>query len=287
MANLTNKAMIVKLHVSAWTAKKFDKTLSREITSAHGAAEEAARVNKNLFPFEAPSYQKIHQIVGEARRAHDYETLPWDDDSGRVLLAANYMTYAEKFRKFKNDFETAVPEFLDDYPTLQEWSHQKLNGIWKAEDFPPLAKLKKKFKFSTEVLPIPDEADFRVAMQLEDLADCKRMIQQEQRSKIAVAMREPYHRLYEVVASMAEKLNDPNATFHKTLVSKVASLTDHVLTALNLDDDQDLMDIGAKIKAGLCQFEPDLLRDNEAIREKVGNRAREVMADLAAYMGGN
>lgn len=285
MSNLTTKAMIVGLSVSQYTAKKFDKKVSKEVAASHNATEKAGRYNKNLFPFEAPSYEAIGTIAGEARRIHNYETLPWNDKGERILLATNHMNYSEKIRVLKAKFESTVPLFIDEYPTLKEWSKQQLNSMYREEDFPTLEKLKKKFSFSTTIMPLPDEADFRVKLQLEELHDVMETCRREVKSRAAEAMREPFRRLYEVVSTMAEKLNDPDATFHKTLVTNVSGITDHVLRALNLDDNEDLKEIGAKIQAGLCGFSPDMLRDNQNVREVVGRRSQEIMEDLRAFMG--
>jgi hypothetical protein len=286
MSNLNTKAMLVDLSISQYHARKFDKKISKAVTDQYGAVEKAARTNKNLFPFEAPSYEAIDTLVGEARRFHNYETLVWNDKGERILLAKNHPKYSGEMRAYKAKFETLVPIFIDDYPTLKEWSKAKLNGMYKEEDFPTIEKLKKKFSFTTSVSPIPDADDFRVLLQADEVLDIREQISKETNDRIAQAMREPYQRLYEVVSKMAEKLNDPDAVFHKTLVSNVRDLCDHTLTALNLTDDPYLEEIGAKISAGLCQFEPDLLRDNKLVRETVGRRSEEIMKDLAAAMGG-
>lgn len=284
MSNLTHKAMIVGLSISTYTARKFDKKVSKEVTDKYGADPKAARTNKNLFPFEAPEYEKPKTVEGAARRTHILETLPWNDKGERILLCTNHMNYCNQMRLHHNEFETALPAFFDIWPDMVERSKRALNGLWKEEDFPSLQKLKQKYSFKMTTMPIPDEQDFRVTLQLEDLFEVRQQCREEVKSRVAEAMREPYRRLYEVVAAMSEKLNDPNGTFHKTLVSNVASVTDHVLKALDLDDD-DLKDMGAKIRAGLCEFDSDVLRDNGRARELVGKRAAEVMKDLAAFMG--
>ena len=48
--SLTNKALLVSLNISVWTARKLSKSESEEVIRRHGAVDGAARVNVALLP---------------------------------------------------------------------------------------------------------------------------------------------------------------------------------------------------------------------------------------------
>lgn len=105
---LSEKAMLVKLSISQWTARKYDRKVSHEVNSQYGANADAGRYNKVLIAQEA--IKKITKVANEARTFHYYQTLSWSDEGYRMLPAANFMDYSTKMREFRSKFETVVNE---------------------------------------------------------------------------------------------------------------------------------------------------------------------------------
>ena len=85
--NLSTKAMLVDLSLRVYTARKFDKKITREVAQRHGTTEKAGNYNKNLLPFDAPSYEAIGAVGGAARGEHYEQTLPYD---GMIFLFTSY-----------------------------------------------------------------------------------------------------------------------------------------------------------------------------------------------------
>ena len=46
---ITERAMLVAVHISVWTAVKHDRKVSRKVADEHGAPETAGRYNKKLL----------------------------------------------------------------------------------------------------------------------------------------------------------------------------------------------------------------------------------------------
>lgn len=76
MNNLTEKAMLVRLSISQWTARKYDKKISREVASLHNTSSDAGRYNKVLIAKQA--IEAIQKIVSESRTYHYINTLAWE-----------------------------------------------------------------------------------------------------------------------------------------------------------------------------------------------------------------
>jgi len=48
--NLNDRALLVQLSISQWTARKFDKRVTRDVASSHGTTIDVGRYNKVLLP---------------------------------------------------------------------------------------------------------------------------------------------------------------------------------------------------------------------------------------------
>lgn len=116
--NLTDRALLVHLNVSQWTARKYDKRASKEVTTAHGAASAAGRFNKSLLPMN-DKLENIHRKTTLIRTKYYESTLPWGIDGTRMLPTANYLSFMSDFRKEKGEWEQLVQEFLDEYDQMK------------------------------------------------------------------------------------------------------------------------------------------------------------------------
>jgi len=73
--NLNDRALLVQLNVSQWTARKYDKSASKEVTTAHGANQAAGRFNKSLLPMN-DKLDNIHKKTTLIRTKYYDNTLP-------------------------------------------------------------------------------------------------------------------------------------------------------------------------------------------------------------------
>jgi hypothetical protein len=81
---IAEKAMLVAVHISVWTATKHDKDVSRKVADQHGAHESAGRYNKKLLQ-QAAKLDALRTLAGQIR-THVYKiTLPWSDEGYRIL----------------------------------------------------------------------------------------------------------------------------------------------------------------------------------------------------------
>src|SRR5512138_3929903 len=131
---LTEKAMLVRLSISQWTARRHDAQATREVIENHKASSDAGRFNKALVDPEA--LRPIQKIANEARTFHYAQTLPWGDDDSRILPAENYLEYTKAVRDLSDRFDQAARGFAGEYPALIERARVALNGLFRAADYP-------------------------------------------------------------------------------------------------------------------------------------------------------
>lgn len=277
---LRDEAMIVRLSISQWTARKFDKAATQRIATEYAVDAEVGRYNKILIAKEA--IQEITQAVSAIRSFHYENTLPWDDGGGRILPSKNFLTYSKDMRKFKQRFDTAVADFLENYDEYREEARRRLNGLFKETDYPRQREIGRKFGFSTDIEPVPSAEDFRVSLQSKDAIRIQNQLEKRVEERVAEATKDLYIRLNEVVEKFADKLADKDAIFRDSLVENVVELI-NLLPKLNVANDSELEKLRKEVQKKLCAFEPDTLRQSDDVRSKAAEDAKAILDKMSGY----
>lgn len=284
---LSRKAVLVAVNISQWTARKLDKQVTEETNRKYNASDDAGRYNKLLIAAE--HLATMNSLVSSARALHYELTRPWADEGPRILPNVLYAKFSEKFRELKRDFDKAADAFARGYPKFVDERKRKINGMFKADDYPDPKEIRSKFKLDMKVLPFPDETDFVADIDDETLADIKAEIKAS--SAIDNAMEATAKQIVEVVGHMAEKLKEykggkkgePRKFFLDSLVENVRELAD-LLPAFNLTEDPKLAKITARISKELCAEDAKELRTNDTARESVQKSADEIVAEVSKFL---
>ena len=279
---LSEKAMLVRLTISQWSARKFDKKVSDKVARDYGASQDAGRYSKVLIAEEA--IKTIAQAANEARTFHYENTLPWRDDGARILPAAQFDRYSKTLREFRSKFDRAVSDFVPRYSDYIEAAKARLNGMFESSDYPPAHEIADRYAFDTAIDPIPDAPDFRVCLQAEDFAAIQASIEARNKVALDAAMRDLWTRLHDTVSKVAERLTDPDAIFRDSLIQNLQELC-KVLPALNLTNDPSLPRLADEVQGKLCRFAPDTLRDHKPTRAQVAEDATAILDAMRSYTG--
>jgi len=279
--------MLCSLSISVWSARKHDPDASEEIAMRHGAQADAGRYHKVLLPKKALA--DLQKIVSDARQVHYFITLPWDDNGYRVLPAAVYMDHTRKMHAPAGRFIVAVDDLSRQFRSLVDQAHTRLGGLFREEDYPLPDELQSKFSFETKVMPLPDAGDFRVALGDEEKQRIKRQITADVEASLKVGSRELWHRLYEAVQHMADRLAAYKVTdegvehpFRDTVVTNLVKLTD-VLPKLNVTNDPELERLSDQVRASLL-VDPKELRQSDSVRSDTAKAAADIASRMAGYM---
>jgi hypothetical protein len=275
---ITEKAMLAAVHISVWTAVKHDKKISNEVAKNHGASQSAGRYNKQLL-MGAEKLEEIRTLAGQIRQHFYRLSLPWSDEGFRLLPAHLYFDLTKAMREFEANFHNSVEDFLAVYPTYIEQVRPSLSGLFRAEDYPSVDKLREKFAVKLEVLPIPSGSDFRVDLSAEEQARVAREIDRGVRESLVRGAEDLWKRLREVVSHMVDRLNEPESRFHSSLVTNVFDLVD-ILPRLNVTDDPDLNRVASQIKDRLCGYSVRNLKKNEVLRAATASEAADIVAAM-------
>jgi hypothetical protein len=279
MSEIHERGMLVALKMSAWTARKYDRKISEQVASDHGAAPEAGRYNKTLLPADAPAYKALQQHISATRAEHYRQTLPWSDEGQRLLPVDNYETYQAKMDAAKSTFNTLLRDFVFDYPSLRESARSTLNGMYRAEDYPNVEDLAGKFAFSVEHSPLPHGNDFRLSLPAAERARLEENVNRRVHDGIDAAMRDAWERLHQAVSHIQERLSTPGAIFRDSLIDNTRELCD-VLRRLNLTNDPQLEEIRQQTEFELTRFSPDELRSDDRARMATATAAGQIAAAI-------
>jgi hypothetical protein len=277
---LHDEAMIVRLSISQWTARKFDRRVSQKVAQDYEVDTEVGRYNKILVAKEA--IQTITQAVSAARAFHYENTLPWNDGGDRILPSKNFLAYSKKMREFKQHMEQAVDEFVENYEVYREEARKRLGKMFSVEDYPGRREIGRKFGFSFDIDPVPSSSDFRVTLQSKDMSRIQKQLDKRVEERVVAATKDLYVRLSEVVQRFAEKLSDKEAIFRDSLVENVVELV-NLLPRLNIGNDPALEKVRVETKKKLCAFEPDSLRKDGKVRSKAAEDAKAILKKMSAY----
>lgn len=276
------RALLVWLQISTWSARRYDKSVSNKVNRDYAASDDAGRYNKFLLPGDAPTYKMLVALAGSIRAEHYNETLAWSDEGWRLLPTANYMRYTDWLRKRQAEFDTALNAFVLDYPALRTQAQTKLNGLYKADDYPDVLDIRRRFSVGLNYMPVPAAGDIRVDLASDQISSIEAEITAKSSSCVNAAMADAWQRLHTVVAAVVSRLSDPTAIFRDSLIGNTAELCD-VLKRLNVTNDPDLERMRVTVQHQIASMSPDTLRHSKIDRQQTADKAKAILDSMSAF----
>ena len=270
--SLQNKAMLVTLSVSCWTARKQDKKVSAEVEASHNA-RDAGRYNKLLI--DKQHLDPLTSYAGQIRAYHYKMTMPWMDNGARLLPAKLFNEYSKEMRRMKQEYANLVSKLVAAYPGLVQEARQRLGTMYEPSDYPDASELYGKFDVETDITEVPSGSDFRV-----DIGDAEReSIRAEIAERVAkrqrAAIDSAWVRVREAVNRVVVCLSAPKARIFDSLTENLEDLT-RILPGLNINDDPDMDRVCERIVNGLI-VDPDRLRKSATLRDRVRVEAESIL----------
>jgi hypothetical protein len=289
--SIDQKAMIVKLHISAWKGRKKDDRVTAKTNLDHGAKDGAGVYHKHLLAKK--HLASVQQAESAARAFHQRNTLPWKDGGDRLLPSKNFLRYNKGMRDLKQRFENAVAKFLNQYPSLVTDAKQVLGSMYQKTEYPNTTEIEDYFKFFTDIEPVPVADDFRVQLNELEVKKIKKEIEDRNIRDQKEANKDLWQRIYSGVKAMADGMSDETDATGKILkkgrvydayVNNLKSLAE-ILPDLNIDDDPNLNKMAKEVKDSLTQHTPGQLRKDATLKQDTAQKAQEIIDKMAGYTG--
>lgn len=280
--NLSDKALLVQLNISQWTARRLDKRATQQVAASNNASDAAGRYNKSLLPANN-ALDLIHKKTTSIRNKFYTNTLPWGMEGIQILPNSNYFEFMSEFSREKNEWNSLVADFITHYDTAKETAKQHLGSLFSEDDYPSLETLRSKFRIGLSVMPVPS-SDFRTQLASSEVEKIQQQVADQLKAAQRAAMKELWARLHSKVKHMADKLTDESAIFKNSLVENVREQC-AMLTRMNFADDQDIDLIRGEVTQLLTAYDADELRVNPTVRRTVAADARNISDKMAVFMG--
>ena len=280
--NLSDRALLVHLRVSQWTARKYDKRATQEVASNHGTTTAAGRYNKSLLPMN-DYLDRVHKKTTHIREKFYDNTLPWGIEGTMMLPTSNYLQFMTDFRREKSEWWSLVNMFSDNYMDLKDNAKRSLGSLYNEDDYPSVDAIRTKFDIDMAVFPVPSN-DFRTNIASDELQKIQQDVERRVQDAQQQAMKEVWTRLFDRVKHMAEKLADPKAIFRDSMVDNAREIC-ALLPRLNFTDDPQLEAMRQDVEAKLIKH-PEALRNDPDLRRDTAAEAKAIMDKMKSFMGG-
>lgn len=265
--SIASSAMLCELSISTWTGRKKDKRASEQVTSDNNASAGVANVSKKLLA-DCAELVAIQKLTANIRNMHYGMTMPWSDTGLRLLPTAQYFKYHEQMTAMQHEYESLVDTFLRDYDNEIINAQLKLGDLFDPFEYPTAESLRAKFGFRLSYIPLPDAGDFRIDVGNEATEQIRTEYQSYYSRQLESAMNDVWHRAYEALSRMSERLDytdDNKKIFRDTLVSNVTDMVE-LLNVCNVTGDSQMSAMANKLDEALRGITPDALREDQMLR---------------------
>lgn len=283
--SLEEKAMLVRLQLGQWTARRQSKIGTKKVQDEFKLASGQALVTKALVANNALA--TINSKLNYASSWFKSHTLPWTDDGYRILSSAGYTEFMSVMRAIKADVLAEIDKVSDNYEAIKAEAMLALNGpiesggLYDEADYP--SNIRDKYRFDVTIQPIPKRQDFRVTgISDEALEEIEKQIEERYKSAESNAMKEVYDRVYEVMTKVYEAFSNPEANFQDSKIDNVTELME-MLPKLNIAGDKNLDQMRKVIETKICTLNPRELRIDINARKTAADDARKILAQMDEY----
>lgn len=276
---ISASAVLVELNISVWPASKVDRETTEQTNAQAGAVRDASQTRKNLFAGTSVR-KEIENFAAKVRLFHNRHTLPWADKGERLLPTKLFMDYKQHMNSYETQFHMMCDAFFNNYPALVAAAPTNLGKLYKPEDYPSLGEVKSKFAFRRTVKPVPESGDFRLDVPAEDLVELRAMFDQQQREKLAEAVREPWERLHAQLVTISEKMTegggDAKKRYHDSLISNPLELC-ALLTKLNITNDPKLEEARKQLEVTMRGTNLEELKEDSVARSDLKSKVDAII----------
>ena len=272
--SINEKALLVKLSVSQWYNRAIDRKVTDEIAQRYEVTEQEDKYVKTLLPRVA--VRNIQRAISDLRTFHYANTLPWQDDSVRILSSGNFFQYQQGITARRAKLDEVVAEFVSNYPKWLDHARKTKKGLFDETQYPTASGIGDHYKVNVTFLPFPNVADFRVDIDGKELEQIKSQTALALTEALSSANQNLVDRLYERVYLLYSALNDPEKIFRDNTVTSIIETAD-LVERLNVTGDARVASAVNASRTALQDVHPDMLRSSPDFRNKVALRCAELL----------
>ena len=289
---LSERAMLVALHVTGWSGRKLDKDVGADVASranAVGEPKEIGSYSKRLVVGAAIT--EVSKLGSAIRKIHYMYTMPWDDTGVRLLPVTTYDRYVQYIDELVSRRHEAREEFLAAYPTYVNEARTRLGTLFNEGDYPTSEELREKIGAEYNFSPLPKAEHFVVSgLMAEQAQKIRESIIEQTEAKLVGTVTNLWNRLASAIENMHEKLEpDAEGNYRVFQESSLTHLREvaALIPDLNISGDENLNLLASEVDLLLDGVEVNSLRPkNSAYDEDTHTKVRDGIADMSAALKG-
>lgn len=286
---LHTKAVLIKLTIKGWSAKKTDKQLSGELATNHNANSKALNVQKDLI--EKDRIKPITKLDGQIRAWLKERVLPWSDSGYDILPATHIQEVCDFLDDAISERQKLVDQLIADYEKLVANAKLAATGLgtaFKASDYPTERDLRQKYSISYDIEEVPT-GDWRVNISNAERERISKRHEESAKKRFTDLVHERNTRALEIIERFGERLElyDPEEPgkhpLHATAVTDVQDFFLDLIEAFNFEGDPRVKAIQQKALKSLAPIlNADTLKKDAKARQTAINVAGVIRDDVAA-----
>lgn len=289
MTNLSDKALVVRVSATAWTARRFDRQTTDELTDSHGASRNAARVNTYLLAGTDTELKAVNQAIRETRDFIEQNSVPWDTHGGRLVTPQAWVNMRGRVSELESQFATAVDAFVEAYPSAIARARINLSDLSSRIQYPALSEVRGLFslRIVPEALPLSAPSDPRYGMTQAELDDLRTRIERTVNDRLDASLEAQWTRLRDEVArlnaAVIDRTSGRRTPIFETTVEKLRD-TAQVLREMNVTENPHIDAICGQVLDALHGVGVDTLRSSASQRAEVQGATASILQRLEAFL---
>lgn len=274
--DLGDKALLVDLHITNWTARKTDKSVSTEININKRTKNSGGKFIKNLLP-DNPYMKEITRYVNLANTYYMDMTLAWGNKQ-RLLAIDLLEEWTVNIKQIRDGWEKAVQDMKNNYEDSIENARHSLGELFDYADYPSPNDLR--FTFDIKYTSIPS-TDFRVNLHKHIVEDIRKQIHSDLENQVNDSIKEIIQRFQRSISVLVDDLDREKGRLHASLFENLRLLID-TAGSLNVFNDPDVARIIAESRELLINT-PEEIRSNPAQKKLLVNKGTEILNRIKSY----
>jgi len=289
--NIANRAMKFRLSRGGTQRRIRDKDAETLVKQQLG--DEGQIVSRLLFKDSTNLVYQYQAKNNEMYAYHVKATLPFGDDSSRLLPNIAYFTYTQGMSSYISDLGQLKGQILVNWDALvlsditarnNSLQAQGKAQTAKIDDYPTKEQMDYRLYINWYPEPVSTANDFRFVQPPEIVA----LAEKAWADAIEVSSRDRFNRMLAPVSKFIAKLNDykgdKGQKWHDSFVDNLNDLSKDI-PALNIKDDPMVDSFLAQIEAIIKPyvFAPDMLKEDAFARSQVKLRLEALESQLKGY----
>jgi hypothetical protein len=251
---------LVTFEAACFEPKRVDAEVSRDTAAKHGTTPDSIEVVKRTV-MDA-KVQWIKTILGRARNYHYKMTRPWAGRRVGIIRGQDLLPYARQMNEFKKEFNAAVEDATREWPLIVARQAERLNGMFRVEDYPTQEGFRRRFRLDYYTEQIPANGDWLLNVPRSAVEEIAGTFESQMSDRLKAMRSSVYEDAIKVLRNAREVLSkgSPNG-IRNALVANIREQAEW-LRDLNIEGDAEIMSIVRDLEQQIVNAGADEIREN-------------------------